>query len=82
MGEYAEMMLDGTCCSVCGEFLGGSEGYPITCPSCRDDERGNQSIAYTKCGQPRPSKTNCPTCGKLVKKAGLADHQRDVHGVS
>lgn len=21
MGEYADMMLDGTCCSSCGEFL-------------------------------------------------------------
>lgn len=34
MGEYAEMMLDGTCCSGCGEFLGSSQGYPIECRSC------------------------------------------------
>lgn len=34
MGEYAEMMLDGTCCSQCGEFLGASEGHPVSCASC------------------------------------------------
>lgn len=27
------------------------------------------------------AKTDCLTCGKRVKKAGLADHMRDVHGV-
>lgn len=34
MGEYAEMMLDGTCCQCCGEFLGGDEGYPVFCAGC------------------------------------------------
>lgn len=41
MGEYAEMMLDGTCCEGCGEFMGdildGGEapGYPRYCsPQC------------------------------------------------
>lgn len=36
MGEIAEMMLDGTLCSQCGEFLGEPEGYPLTCSSCSD----------------------------------------------
>lgn len=48
MGEYAEMMLDGTCCSSCGEFLDidglvtgefEPQGYPGLCASCRRDER-------------------------------------------
>lgn len=48
MGEYAEMMLDGTCCSSCGEFLdidglasGKFEpaGFPGMCASCRRAER-------------------------------------------
>jgi len=34
MGEYAEMMLDGTCCSQCGEFLDANTGYPTLCGGC------------------------------------------------
>ena len=36
-GEIAEMMLDGTMCSVCGEYLGEDAGYPVTCGGCSDD---------------------------------------------
>lgn len=36
MGEYAEMMLDGTCCSMCGEYLGGGDGWAVLCASCDD----------------------------------------------
>jgi len=38
MGEIAEMMLDGTLCQCCGEFIGG-EGFPQYCPSCAKDAR-------------------------------------------
>lgn len=40
MGEYAEMMLDGTCCESCGEvfddILCGAEipGFPRMCKTC------------------------------------------------
>lgn len=39
MGEYAEMMLDGTCCAGCGEFLFNEDalGIPEYCPSCQGD---------------------------------------------
>lgn len=41
MGEYAEMMLDGTCCEGCGEYLGGgSPGFPRYCGSCRPKSPG------------------------------------------
>ena len=40
MGEYAEMMLDGTCCAGCGEYLGRSDGYAIYCRSCERDGHG------------------------------------------
>lgn len=41
MGEYAEMMLDGTCCAQCGEFLdSGGDGFPVVCAACTDAERG------------------------------------------
>lgn len=48
MGEYAEMMLDGTCCSTCGQFLDidglaeGSfepQGFPGLCADCAREER-------------------------------------------
>lgn len=48
MGEYAEMMLDGTCCSSCGEFLDidglasgdfEPQGFPGLCANCAREER-------------------------------------------
>lgn len=41
MGEIADMMLDGTMCECCGEFLNdGADGpgYPVRCFSCREPE--------------------------------------------
>jgi hypothetical protein len=41
MGEIAEMMLDGTMCAGCGEFLHegeDGEGFPEYCYSCRRTE--------------------------------------------
>lgn len=41
MGEIAEMMLDGTLCSVCGAALIYDEeeacGYSVTCSGCSDE---------------------------------------------
>lgn len=35
MGEYAEMMMDGTCCQICGEYLGApGDGFSQTCGGC------------------------------------------------
>jgi hypothetical protein len=78
MGEYADMMLDGTCCQYCGEYIGSDAGYPQSC-GCERKERGLSEITYTECGQPRPSKIRCEVCNKLVKKTGLKDHMRDKH---
>lgn len=49
MGEVADMMLDGTLCQQCGVFMGPDwarssddwqpKGHPVTCKSCRKDER-------------------------------------------
>lgn len=74
MGEWAEMMLDGTMCQVCGEFMGGAGGgFPMTCAGC------SGRPARAKKAAP---KAKCPTCGKKVKAVGLADHQRFVHSGS
>lgn len=70
MGEYAEMMLDGTCCQYCGEYLGSDAGYPQSCPSCAEEEAERDD-----------PKTRCKICNKRVKKVGLKDHMRDKHNI-
>lgn len=77
MGEYAEMMLDGTCCECCGEYIGLDGGFPQYCSKKCAVARG----AYWPLKKDKPSrKTRCPECGKNVKIAGLKDHMRDMHG--
>ncbi len=73
MGEIADMMLDGTMCSSCGEFLGGDEGYPVMCKSC-ESENNDEPLA-----KPLKKKVKCPECGKKVKAVGLSMHIHDVH---
>ena len=34
MGEIADMMLDGTMCQGCGEWLGEPQGFPGYCSAC------------------------------------------------
>lgn len=46
MGEIAEMMLDGTMCQGCGEWLHDGEdgeGFPDYCSSCRASGYGTPS---------------------------------------
>jgi len=39
MGDAADMMLDGTMCEECGEYLDdGSPGYPRKCSGCKSEE--------------------------------------------
>lgn len=46
MGEIAEMMLDGTLCEGCGEYIGRNSGFPQYCsPQCAKD-RGDLSSEY------------------------------------
>jgi len=42
MGEIAEMMLDGTMCECCGEFIheGESNGFPRYCSEQCASDRG------------------------------------------
>lgn len=66
MGEIADMMLDGTMCQVCGEWLNDGEdgdGYPITCAGCLNDEQ-----ICRKCG------CTDDDCGQCVEKTGQACH--------
>lgn len=95
MGEISEMMLDGTLCEGCGEYLGKLEGFPQLCASCAKERKADGSqIRDTGYGtfqditpinqppsKPPPEKVRCPQCRKRVKKVGLAQHERDTHGV-
>ena len=41
MGEIAELILDGTMCCVCGEWLHDGEdgdGYPMMCDACAAEQ--------------------------------------------
>jgi ribosomal protein S27E len=46
MGQIAEDMLDGSCCSLCGQYFehpkGGIyvHGYPVVCDDCYDENCG------------------------------------------
>lgn len=93
MGESAEAMLDGTMCQVCGEYLGGDEGYPVTCAGCRQDERRELRVPrfdrYAIKANPKIQKPGdairkgdtmaCPFCVKRVKVVGFGDHMLDQH---
>lgn len=78
MGEIADMMLDGTLCEGCGEYLGSAGGFPRLCAGCR---RASLAVGTPYFPAPRNlAKVACPTCGRRVKAVGLTQHQRDAHG--
>jgi len=84
VGEYAEMMLDGTLCECCGTFIDfeGGDGFPRYCSTQCARDRGADQLTMTRKERHRSrqgERVNCPTCNKRVKKAGLANHMRDVH---
>jgi len=80
MGDIADMILEGLLCEGCGAYIDGDgDGVPRRCGDCeRYDQQDARSRSAAKAAAP---KTNCPTCNRRVKLAGLADHQRDAHGI-
>lgn len=82
MGEYADMMLDGTLCECCGSFIDddGAEGFPRYCSKqCARDRGADHAAPANPEPWLNPKKANCPHCNKRVKVVGLADHIRDAH---
>lgn len=82
MGEIADMMLDGTLCEACGEYIGDATGYPGYCSEACANDRGLtlEDGAPVTPSQPK-RKAKCPECGKRFKEKGLPYHRLDVHGV-
>ena len=59
MGEIADMMLDGTLCEGCGEYIGEGDGYPQYCSaSCAGDRGADQSQIKRNPGNRHSAKLN------------------------
>ena len=78
MGEIAEMMLDGTMCECCGEFIDTGSGFPTRCTGC-----GGDGIIYDF-PAPKTAKSycnnRCSKCGKKCRgEIGLNQHIAAKH---
>lgn len=80
MGEIAEMMLDGTLCEGCGEYMDddGASGFPRYCsPECARG-RGMDYIAPEA-----RNKFACPSCQKRFRsERAMRQHFGDKHGAA
>ena len=66
MGEIAEMMLDGTLCEGCGEYIGADACYPQYCsPECAAD-RGLPIEPHKPIQEKK--RHECTTCGKKFQR--------------
>jgi len=80
MGEYAEMILDGTMCSGCGEFLhdgNDGPGYPGLCSLC-----AREATNLEKRERPTSDKKTmqCPDCTRrFATHESYLQHYRDRH---
>lgn len=87
MGEYAEMMLDGTCCACCGEYIGSDNGFATYCTGCAPDFGVEpfsglpvERLRPKRAIEPPPKPCVCGTCGKPFKSKGARKkHRRAVH---
>ena len=53
MGEVADSMINGECCSWCGIYFEDEHGYPVVCQGCFKDwceEDGGSSKKLKKLG--------------------------------
>ena len=96
MGEIAEMMLDGTLCEGCGEYIDdeGGDGIPRYCsPQCaagrgmtyqppESRARARKAERINRERQQAAGRTyKCPKCGRGFRGAlAVAQHRRDKHG--
>jgi hypothetical protein len=44
MGEIADMLLEGTMCQTCGQYMEDGDGVPQSCPGCVDDGKAPDPI--------------------------------------
>lgn len=65
--------------SLTKKFAAEGQADRIKNVTLRRQTKGEASRRLSTTG-PNSSKANCPTCGKRVKNAGLADHIKAAHG--
>ncbi len=79
MGEISDLIIEGEVCQLCMCEMGNAVGYPRTCKECAaPDPKQKASSFYSQV--PKGS-IRCTTCKRVVKAVGLAQHNRDRHGV-
>ena len=77
MGEIAEMMLDGTLCEGCGEFIGEGDGFPQYCsPQCAGD-RGADEAQVKGYGSDPQTKSE----GRRRRKKNKQENYRDMQSL-
>jgi len=48
MGQIADDMIDGFCCSHCGTYFEEEHGYPVLCKSCYESETEEERAGIQK----------------------------------
>ena len=78
MGEIADMMLDGTLCEGCGEYIGSDAGYP---QYCSDECAADRGALVYKTPTPDGKPFRCNDCfRRFGSDEARAQHRRDKHG--
>lgn len=79
MGEIAEMMLDGTLCAGCGEYLDQEPvGYPVYCGGCGGFPDA-EAVVKVEIDVAKPAR--CPDCDRRFKNgSALGMHWDAKHG--
>ncbi len=67
MGEYAEMMLEGTLCECCGEYIGNAVGYTQYCSNKCANDRGISTIK-TEIAVLNCTHTYLKKCDNLIER--------------
>ncbi len=84
MGDVADMMLDGTLCAGCGEYLDMEPaGYPFYCRGCGGNDLGNLPDDGPVNKPKDPKTVACPELlceRKFRTRLAAAQHWRDKHG--
>ncbi len=48
MGQIADDMINGLCCSHCGNYFEEEHGYPVLCESCYGSETEEERTGIQK----------------------------------
>lgn len=48
MGEVAEDLITGCCCSRCGAYFEDAHGYPVLCKKCWRDASDEEKKVHQK----------------------------------